>query len=167
MAEGLVVSIRTACEQDLPAMEWDGEYRRFRRLYQTAIAEAKMGRRVILVAEVDGSMAGQVFVQLGTSMAILSDGPSTGYFYAFRVRPPYRNRGIGTRLIQVAESEARGRRYRYAAISVAKDNPRARMLYERLGYQVVGEDPGEWSYVDDEGQLRSIREPAYVLEKQL
>lgn len=167
MAESLVASIRTANERDLPAMEWDGEYRRFRRLYQTALAEAEMGRRVILVAEVEGSMAGQIFIQLGTSMPILSDGPSTGYLYAFRVRPPYRDRGIGTRLIQVAESETRGRSYRYAAISAAKDNPRAWTLYERLGYGVVGEDPGEWSYVDDQGQLRSIREPAYILEKRL
>jgi hypothetical protein len=75
VAESLVVSIRIANERDLPAMEWDGEYRRFRRLYQTAIAEAQMGRRVILVAEVEGSMAGQIFVQLGTSMAILRPSP--------------------------------------------------------------------------------------------
>jgi len=52
-------------------------------------------------------------------------------------------------------------------ISVATRNTAARRLYERLDYRIFSEDPGEWSYVDHLGQVREVREPAFVLEKWL
>jgi RimJ/RimL family protein N-acetyltransferase len=59
--------------------------------------------------------------------------------------PAHQGRGIGTRIIRdlMAEAAATGRGF---GLSVEKDNPRARALYERLGLVVVGEegdDPGE------------------------
>lgn len=161
------VWIRPATEADLPAMEWDGAYRHFRRLYQAAFAEAKLGRRMILVAEHRGKVVGQIIMQFGSDLTCLQDGPATGFLYSFRVRPPNRNRGLGTRLILEAEAHLRRRAYRWAAIAAAKNNPRARALYERLGYAVVGEDPGVWSFVDDRGALQHVTEPADVLEKVL
>jgi ribosomal protein S18 acetylase RimI-like enzyme len=70
-------------------------------------------------------------------------------------------------LIQQAEESLRQRRIQRVAIAVDKSNPEARRLYERLGYSVVGEDPGEWTYLDDEGQERAVSEPSYILSRSL
>jgi ribosomal protein S18 acetylase RimI-like enzyme len=167
MVERQRILIRQAGEQDLPELEWEGRYQHFRRLYRHALAEAKRGRRVLLVAEAEGRIVGQVFIQLASARAELADGHHSGYLYAFRVRPQYRNQGIGTQLLQEAESILRGHGFRRAVIAVARQNLGALRLYESTGYRRFAEDPGEWSFVDHEGQRRYVSEPAYLLEKTL
>jgi ribosomal protein S18 acetylase RimI-like enzyme len=167
MVERVEVLIRQAREGDLSALEWEGRYQHFRRLYRRAMSQAKLGHRILLVAEVDGRIVGQIFAQLASGRADLADGASSGYLYAFRVRPNYRNQGIGTRLIESAQDELRRRGFRRVVIAVAKTNMGARRLYEKLGYKRFAEDPGEWSYIDHEGKLRHVSEPAYVLEREL
>jgi ribosomal protein S18 acetylase RimI-like enzyme len=157
--------IRYASTADLPAMEWEGEYRRFRRVYEQAFQDARNGRRLILLAELEGQVVGQVIVQLGTSHPAIADGETTGYLHALRVRPGHRNRGVGTALLEEAEKQLRGLGYRQVAIAAAKENPRARKLYERFGFRAIAEDPGEWSFVDDQGRVQSISEPADLLLK--
>lgn len=166
MAEALAVRIRHAVAADLAVMEWGGEYRRFRRVYRHALAEARAGRRLILLAEVAGAVVGQVFVQLGPPSA----GDGTGaaaHLHALRVMPAHRNQGLGTRLIRQAEDELLQRGFRRATIAAGIDNAAALRLYERLGYVIVRRDPGEWSYVDDRGRTRLEAEPAYILQKDL
>jgi len=159
--------IRRANERDLPELEWEGRYQHFRRLYRHALAEANRGRRVLLVADVEGRIVGQVFVQLTSARAELADGSHSGYLYAFRVRPEFRNQGIGTQLLLEAEAVLRGQGFERAVIAVARDNHRAMRLYQSLGYSEFAQDPGEWSYVDHEGKMRFVSEPAFMLEKRL
>jgi ribosomal protein S18 acetylase RimI-like enzyme len=159
--------IRSASATDLPAMEWDGEYRRFRRVYQQALEDARQGRRLVLLAEVEGRVVGQIIVQLGTGHPAVTDGAATGYLHALRVRPEHRGHGVGTSLIQEAEGELRRRGFRQVAIAAAKENPRARKLYERLGYSRIADDPGEWAFTDDHGQTQAVSEPADILLKAL
>lgn len=161
------VKIREAKEADLRALEWEGRYQHYRRLYRRAMAEAKKGRRVLLVAEAEERIVGQIFVQLSSGRGEYADGEQSGYLYSFRVRPEYRNQGIGTQLLEAAEEELTTRGFTRAVIAVAKENQAALRLYESLGYAVFAEDPGKWSYVDHEGELRRVSEPAYVLEKPL
>jgi len=161
------VRIRDAQEEDLPALEWEGEYRRFRTVFRRTYQEAQAGRRWMLVAEEGGEVVGQVFVQLCSSERHFADGTRRAYLYAFRVRPGFRGRGIGTHLMQAAETRLRERGFREAVIAVSQDNPEACRLYERLGYRIFMEDPGEWSYLDHEMQRQEVVEPCWVLEKQL
>ncbi|TET81347.1 MAG: GNAT family N-acetyltransferase [Anaerolineales bacterium] len=161
------VFIRPAQEADLPALEWGGEYRRYRQLYQRAMWEANQGRRALFVVEVEGEIVGQIFVQFGCNRLELNDKSSIGYIQSFRIKPAFRNLGIGTRLINQAEDVLRDRKFHRAVVAVAQENRAARRLYERLGYTVFAEDPGQWSYVDDHGQLQYVSEPAYLLQKQL
>ncbi len=167
MFEGLRVRIREATAEDLPALEWEGEYRHFRRLYRRTLEDARKGRGLMLLAEVDGRVVGQVFVQFDVFRPEMPRGTRVGYLYAFRVRPEYRRRGIGTQLIHQAEQALRERGMNRAVIAVARENVGALRLYERLGYRRFAEDPGEWSYVDHKGRLRKVHEPAYLLEKPL
>jgi GNAT superfamily N-acetyltransferase len=148
-------------------MEWEGEYRRYRRVYKHAMEEAKLGRRLILIAAIGEQIVGQIFVQLGSIRYDFNQKLPSGYFHAFRVRPEFRNRGIGTRLLLEAEAALKGIGHLRAIITAAKDNPDARRLYERLGYSIFAEDPGDWSYVDDKGILRRVHEPSFVLEKRI
>ena len=157
--------IRIATSSDLPALEWEGEFRRFRRLYQRAMNEARRGRRILLVADMDGILIGQIFVQLHTVPADPKRIPRTAYLYSFRVRSEYRNLGIGSSLVLKAEESLRKKAFQRALIGVAKDNPGALRLYQRLGYEILSEDPGEWSFVDHKNRVQSIVEPTYILEK--
>ena len=59
------------------------------------------------------------------------------------------------------------RAFQRVLIGVAKDNQSALRLYERLEYQIITEDPGEWSFVDHENKVREIVEPTFILEKYL
>ena len=73
--------------------------------------------------------------------------------------------GIGTSLLQEAEEMLLDYGFSRAVISVAQDNAPARLMYEKLGYTIFAEDPGEWSYFDDSGVLQHIIEPSFVLAK--
>jgi ribosomal protein S18 acetylase RimI-like enzyme len=53
------------------------------------------------------------------------------------VAPSARGRGVGTRLLDAIAAEARARGYREVRLDVVEENPRARALYERLGYRAV------------------------------
>jgi ribosomal protein S18 acetylase RimI-like enzyme len=157
--------IRQARAEDLPAMEWEGEYRRFRLVYQRAYADSLRGRRVLLVAEILGQVVGQIFLQIDSALAG-GDGRAA-YLYALRVRPEFRNRGIGTELVREAEAVLRERGFSRVLISVAQNNDAARRLYERLGYEVFGEDAGNWTFFDEQGRPQEVHEPAFVLDKML
>lgn len=62
------------------------------------------------------------------------------YLATIAVDAPYRGRGIGTRLITYTEEYFRPQA-RHLFLCVSSFNPRARALYERLGYSQVGELP--------------------------
>lgn len=167
MVEALDIFVRPADETDLIAMEWEGEYLRYRRVYQHAMEEMKRGQRIILVAEVGEEIVGQILIQLRIHRAEFRREIPSAYFHAFRVRPAYRKQGVGTRLILEAETVVKEHGFKRAVIAAAHENPDARRLYERLGYQIFMSDPGHWSYVDHLGRLRTLHEPSDILEKRL
>jgi GNAT superfamily N-acetyltransferase len=85
------------------------------------------------------------------------------------VHEAYRSRGIGTQILHEAERLVRARGYRRIGLSVDVRNPRARALYERLGYSDAGLGPhherGE--YLDQEGQTQVWEEICVYLVKSL
>jgi ribosomal protein S18 acetylase RimI-like enzyme len=162
------VSFRRAYRSDLLALEWEGEFAHFRRLYAEAYRYTELGQAVIWVAElVETGIIGQLFVHLKSDRRELADGKTSAYIYGFRIRPAYQSKGIGTRLLQVAENDLIQRNYRIVNLNVGQDNGRARQLYERLGYRVIGTDPGRWSYYDQHGRRQDVNEPAWRMQKDL
>lgn len=160
--------IRLAKQGDLPAMEWEGEYTHFRRLYQDAYESARNGHALLWVVEIPGAgLVAQAFVQLSSTRRDLADGITKAYVYGFRVRPNFRGRGLGTRLMQVIEAELYRRGFRQVCLNVTRDNHEARRLYERLGYRVAALEEGRWSYIDDRGVRQYVHEPAWRMEKRL
>jgi ribosomal protein S18 acetylase RimI-like enzyme len=162
------VTIRRLVSADLPELEWDGEYTHFRRLYRSIYESARDGRALMWVADLPGKgIIGQVFVQLISSRIELADGKHRAYIYGFRVRPEYRNAGLGAYMLQNTEVDLERRGFSIITLNVGQNNPAARRLYERLGYRVTSTDPGRWSYLDEQGNRQFIEEPAWRMEKYL
>ena len=160
------VRIRPLVRADLPALEWEGEYIHFRRLYADVYRRVESGDGLMWVADLPGvGIIGQLFVSLSSNRPELSDGLRRAYIYGFRVRPRYRGFGIGTDMMVVVEADLFKRGYYWVTLNVAQDNPGALRLYERLGYQVIGYEPGEWSYIDHMGIRQEVKEPAWRMQK--
>lgn len=67
--------------------------------------------------------------------------PATWYVNVLAVLPAFRNLGLGSRLLSLAENLGRAAECRGMSIIVADANTGARRLYERLGYRFVAERP--------------------------
>ncbi len=163
----LQVTFRLAERDDLPKLEWHGEYTHFRRVFQRAFEDQRAGRRLMLLADVNRYPIGQVFIQLESFDDFGRSVGKRGYLYSLRVMDAFQREGIGTSLIREAERILSERDYDSVSIAAARDNPGARRLYERLGYTVYTEDAGRWHYVDHEGRTRQVIEPCWILEKHL
>jgi GNAT superfamily N-acetyltransferase len=101
------------------------------------LAEAAEGKAAYLVAREGSQIVGHVFVKFyGTPM---EPYPNLEDLY---VRGDRRSRGIGTELLSRSECLVREKGYTRVGLSVNPTlNPRAKALYERLGYRDVGGEP--------------------------
>jgi ribosomal protein S18 acetylase RimI-like enzyme len=157
------VQLRIAVADDVPKLEWYGQYRHYRNLFRRTFREQQAGRRLILIADVNNFPIGHLFIQFHDR----DWDADRAYLYSFRVMEMFRGRGIGTMLLREAEAHIMERDVYIATIAAAQDNPGARRLYERVGYQVYDEDSGSWSYVDHRGRVCHVNEPCWLLEKYL
>lgn len=99
------------------------------------ITKIENDREAVIVAEVDGRFVGQVEVtpqsmrsrHVGVLGIALKDG--------------YREIGIGTELMKEAETQARRLGLEVLNLEVFATNERAKHVYEKVGYRVVGAWP--------------------------
>jgi ribosomal protein S18 acetylase RimI-like enzyme len=89
----------------------------------------------ILVADDDGVPVGKVHLDFETRAAEREVA-----LIAAAVVPELRSRGIGTALMAAAEELVCSRGYGAIVLGVEDSNPRARRLYERLGYDAFATD---------------------------
>jgi ribosomal protein S18 acetylase RimI-like enzyme len=75
--------------------------------------------------------------------------------------------GIGTLLVEAAEERILARGRRRAELGVEDGNPRARSLYERLGYVAFGRRPDAWDTEAGDGSVRRYETMLTVLGKDL
>jgi ribosomal protein S18 acetylase RimI-like enzyme len=119
----------------------------------------------------EAELVGQLFVQLSSNRteqaSILQPSLERAYIYGFRIKPAYRGYGLGTKMMQVVEDDLRRRRFRRVCLNVSRENTHAQRLYEKLGYVVISAEPGQWSFIDDQGRRRDVHEPAWRMEKEL
>lgn len=160
--------IRRVRFEDLSALEWDGEYSHFRVVYQNTFERATQGQAVLWVAECEGKgIIGQVFVQLECDRPELANGTTHAYMFSFRIKPEYRDQGLGSRILEIIETDLRKRGFRFLTLNVAKENTPAIRLYEKRGYHIVAHEEGNWSYPDADGHWHQVKEPAWRMEKDL
>lgn len=163
----LTLALRQLVKDDLKKLEWYGQYRHFRHIFQRSYREQLKGKRYLLVADCAAFPVGRLFIRFNSSNPLIADGDRRAYLYSFQVMEMFRGKGIGTRLIQQAETILKQNHYQEASIAVAKDNAGALRLYRRHQYHVFGEDEGRWRYMDHRGRLRQVHEPCWLLAKRL
>ncbi|RBL81206.1 GNAT family N-acetyltransferase, partial [Streptomyces cavourensis] len=90
-----------------------------------------------------------------------------GTLWQLAVHPALQSCGIGTFLVEAAELRIRGRGLRQAELGVEEDNPRARALYERLGYVAYDRQPDAWEEQAPDGSLRRRETMCTLMRKEL
>jgi ribosomal protein S18 acetylase RimI-like enzyme len=160
------LTIRQAQKEDLPGLEWKGEYIHYRQLFAQAYQEAENGHAVLWICELPScGIIGQAFVQLLSQNRDLADGTVRAYVHGVRIMPDYRNQGIGTLLMNTLEQDLLRRGFGEIVLNVSRDNSGAIRLYIRLGFRIIGADAGEWSYIDHTGKRCFVKEPAWRMKK--
>lgn len=129
------VVIEATRHQDRFAADFDEQS--FRGRFQQWTFEQIAGadpHNVVSVIELDGRPAGRLRV-LRTADSIELAG--------IQLRPQYQSSGVGSSIIDGLKAEAMAAD-RSLMLSVEKDNPRARSLYQRLGFVQTGESDSEY-----------------------
>ena len=85
----------------------------------------------------------------------------TGVFSQLATMGPLQGPGIATMLIGAGERRVHARGLAFAALGVEDNNPRARHLYQRLGYRAAGRQHASWETEDDTGILRVYENHAH------
>jgi ribosomal protein S18 acetylase RimI-like enzyme len=117
----------------------------------------RVDMRDVLVAEVDGAVAGYVRLAHATPLRA-SDHVLT--INGVAVAPEFQRRGVGRALIDAAVDEAGARGARRLTLRVLGPNAAARRLYASAGFVVEGVLRGEFrigdEYVDDVLMARDL-----------
>ncbi len=100
------------------------------RKYDESLVLVRDPSREVYVAWNDDQFSGFII--------LVMQGAFVGYIQIVAVAPEARGSGVGTELMKFAEEKIFAR-FPNAFLCVSSFNPRARQLYERLGYELVGE----------------------------
>jgi GNAT superfamily N-acetyltransferase len=113
---------------------------------------------VLLVAWIGGEPVGDVYLwcEPHEEPELRDAYPGVPLLNHLEVAPAHQRRGIGTALVRAVEDVARARGYDQLILGVGVDNPRAKQLYERLGYVDWGKGPivVRWTEPDGRGGIR-------------
>ncbi|WP_405365635.1 GNAT family N-acetyltransferase [Kitasatospora sp. NBC_00039] len=156
----IVLSVRDLAQADLPSCGWAGDALHVRQLAdQLRRAEA---------GEIDYLA---VCTPVGLPVALggvdYTVKESAGMLWQLGVHPALQSCGIGTLLIRSAEQRITARSLARAELGVEEDNPRARALYERLGYRAYGREPDSWDVEAENGSIRRYETMCTLMRKDL
>jgi ribosomal protein S18 acetylase RimI-like enzyme len=151
MAEVVVpLTIRDLTHEDLPSCAWSGS--------ATHLASVARALDRAARGEVDYLA---VCPPSGLPVAIggidYAPNPGAGTLWQLAVHGVLQSCGIGTLLIEAAEQRIRARGLHRAELAVEECNPRARALYERLGYVAYDRKPEAWDEEAEDGSVRAMR----------
>lgn len=156
------IAIRLCGQEDIAKLEWYGLYTRHREIFRQTFERHQQGTLRMLVAFTNDFPVGQVWVDLSKKRS-----ESIGILYALRVFPCLQRKGIGSRLLEAAETVLKEQGYVIAEIGVEKTNDPARLLYKRCGYRRVDEQQEELIYLTPWGEEVHEVIDEWILHKQL
>ncbi|MDQ2744681.1 MAG: GNAT family N-acetyltransferase [Chloroflexota bacterium] len=93
--------------------------------------------------------------------------PDAGTIWMLEVHPALQSCGIGTVLIRAAEQRIRAQGLHRAELGVENSNPRARALYEKLGYAAYGSEPDSWDQEAIDGTVTRYETMLTLMRKEL
>ena len=154
------VTVRELGHADLPDLRWCGPPSHLRNV-SAQLDRAALGEVVYL------ALCGPAGLPIAVGGADLGRRAGTGRLYQLAVLPELQSCGLGTLLIGALEARVRERGLARVDIGVGEDNPRARALYERLGYVVFGSEVDRWTYERDDGAAGVVEDLCTLLGKDL
>jgi ribosomal protein S18 acetylase RimI-like enzyme len=154
------LTIRDLTAEDLPSCAWLGSASYLASVGR-AVERARCGEEDCLVICPPSGLP----VALGG--ADYARNPGAGWLRQLAVFPALQSCGIGTLLIQAAEQRIRARGLHRAELKVEESNPRARALYERLGYLACGREPASWDTEAPDGTITRYETMCTLMRKEL
>ncbi|MBO1332727.1 N-acetyltransferase [Streptomyces sp. VRA16 Mangrove soil] len=156
----LKLTVRDLTHADLPACGWAGSALHLTNV-ERQLERARRGEvdYLAVCARADVPIA-----KCGIDYWV-TDG--VGTLWQLAVHPALQSCGIGTVLVSAAEGRIKKRGLRHAELSVEENNPRARVLYERLGYRAFDRRPDAWDEQTLDGTLRRHETMCTVMRKEL
>ncbi|WP_374111987.1 GNAT family N-acetyltransferase [Pseudonocardia sp. TRM90224] len=109
------------------------------------IRNAESGTEQLLVAEEGSRIVGAVSIRWNGEC-----DPPNPWIYGGEVEEAWRGQGVGSLLWREAHRACSARGALAVSLDVDSTNARARRLYERLGYEVVGPHAHQWVARDPE-----------------
>ena len=161
MAEiSVPITVRDLVPSDLEDIGWSGSPSHL------SSVRAELGRIASGAVEYLAACAASDLPvgKLGIDYAVTADA---GTMYQAAVHPALQSCGIGTLLVGAAEQRIVARGHRHAELAVEHDNPRARALYERLGYLAYADKHQEWDAEGADGAIVRHATLCTVLRKPL
>ena len=152
--------VRDLVPGDLPSCAWTG-----RATHLAAIARALERVQCGEVEYLAACPPSGLPVGLGAIDYAKSTGAGT--IWMLEVHPALQSCGIGTVLIGAAEQRIRARGLHRAELGVEDGNPRARSLYERLGYAAYGSEPDSWDQEGADGTVARYETMLTLMHKAL
>jgi ribosomal protein S18 acetylase RimI-like enzyme len=156
----LPLTIRDLTLEDLPACSWSGS--------PTHLVSVARALERVRVGEVDYlAVCPPSGVPVALTGVDYSKAPGAGTLWQLEVHGALRSCGIGTLLIRAAEERIRGRGLDRAELGVEDSNPRARALYERLGYVAFGQEAVAWDQEGPDGAISRYETICTLMRKRL
>jgi ribosomal protein S18 acetylase RimI-like enzyme len=153
------VSVRDLTHEDLPASGWWGTATHLAQVAKE-LGRAKRGEVDYLAVCPPSDLPvaiGEIDYQAQ---------PGAGTLSQLAVQAAWHSCGLGTILIRAAEQRILARGLDRAELGV-ESNPRARALYERLGYVAYGRRPEAWDEEAPDGSVRRYETVCTLMRKQL
>ena len=139
--------------------------------HESRFAFQQDGKGSYLVAWQNGVPVGHLLIKWkGSGTQVGKYLPDVPELNAIGVWPPEnRSKGIGRQLINKAEAMVKDKGFRQVALAVEIDNPRAKALYEQLGYKDWGHGEyfDKWIEKSNDGREVEHEDPCYYLVKNL
>jgi ribosomal protein S18 acetylase RimI-like enzyme len=152
--------VRDLTPEDLPSCTWSGSALHLTRIAR-AIERARRGEMDYLAACPPSGLP----VALGA--IDYDENPGAGTLTQLAVHGALQSCGIGTLLIQAAQQRILGRGLRRAELGVEQINPRARALYERLGYIAYSRALESWDEQAPDGSIFRYETMCTLMRKEL
>lgn len=156
----ITLTIRDLTPEDLPSCAWAGGALHLRNV----AGKLERARR----GEVDYLA---VCPPSGLPVAMggidYTENPGAGTIMQLAVHGALQSCGIGTLLIRAAEQRILARGLHRAELGVEESNPRARALYDRLGYIAYSRAPDSWDEQGPDGSIVRYETVCTLMRKEL
>lgn len=166
--EKMSISIRPIAEADLPLLDQNIRAA-YGRPHAVELQDQLRGLLTFYVVWLNEQPIGTGFVRWDgpRDSDVRAAYPNCPEIYRLGIAEEHRSQGIGTQLISVCERAAAQKGFRQIGLGVALENPRADILYRRLGYtqSSVERYMDVYQYQTADGTVKTAQDPLRFLIK--